>query len=151
MKKKLLQKWIIIFLIFKLYGFFFVETNFIYLSGIVLTKMFGTANYFSFPFPLPVIYIGSITIQVLNILLVHGFLYISIVGINKLPHYLLFVFCLSILQFYLYINFGYLKNKPGLYNLFFHIWDLGKLLIVNIGILPFLIFIQRNEKSSSKI
>jgi hypothetical protein len=151
MKKKLLQQWIIIFFIFKLFGFFFVDSNYIYVSGTVLTKIFGTANFFSFPFALPVIYVGSITIQVLNIVLVHTFLYISIVGINKLPQYLLIIFCLSIFQFYLYVNFGYLKSKPGLFNLFFHIWDLGNSLIVNNGILPFLIFIYKNETTNSKI
>jgi len=146
-----LFRWIVVYFFFKVLSFVLIQSDFTYLSGTLFLSIMGIPKVYCFSYSLPAVYFGIITIQVLNSILVHSFLYFSIVGLNKLPWYLLIIFCLCLFHFFIYTNFGYLKTIPGLYNLFFHIWDLVKLLIVSNGILPFLIFIYKNETTNSKI
>ncbi len=129
----------------------FFDNNIVYNSGIFFYEIFDIVYVYILPFTPPNFYIGYIGIKTIVIVSVHALLYWTFFGMCKIPRYILFIFCLHLMNYYLYSKFGYLKTKPGLFNLFFHLWDLGKVLIVNNGILPFLIFIYRNESDSSKI
>jgi hypothetical protein len=139
---------ILVYLTYKTFNFIFFENSFIFISGILLCKSAGLVNVFLLPCSHFSVYIGIISIKLIILLLVHSMLYWSIVGLQKIIYYLVFVLSFFLINFYITANFGSLTSNPGFFNLLFHIWDLAFVLVVNNGFLPFLIYIYRNETSS---
>jgi len=79
------------------------------------------------------------------LLFFHALLFWSIVGTRNISEYVIFIFILSMVEFFLNSKFGYLNNVPGFYKLFFYIFTLTKFLIVKVGIVPFFLLFKKHE------
>jgi len=145
LSKSDIVRWLTAYLCFKFFNFFFVENKFSYISGTLIWRILGKSDIFFFEFSLPALYFGVITIQILCLLFFHALLFWSIVGTRNISEYVIFIFILSMVEFFLNSKFGYLNNAPGFYKLFFYIFTLTKFLIVKVGIVPFFLLFKKHE------